>query len=176
MSSVPIGELSERHHARVSGTARAIGSTVIAPLSGRDCVAFYVRVEGQIGLRGTAMKVHLVEQGGIPFVIEDGTGRAIVDPQHANIVVKLDDNAIVTETSARANAFCERHGLVLGHGLLHYHEGVIEVGEQVTVLGAGVQAPDPEAPPYRGDPVMVLRLAGSPESPIEITGDRHKRR
>ena len=176
MSSVPIGELSEGHHARVAGTVRSVGSTIDAPFSGRACVAFYVRVKGQIGPRGTAMKVDLVEQGGIPFAIEDGSGRAIVDPQHAKLELVLDQDAIVGETSARANAFCERHGIAISHGLLHYYEGVIEVGDQVTVLGAGVQVPDPEAPPYRGDPAMVLRLACDPETPIEVTGDHHKRR
>jgi len=173
MSALRIDELIEGHHARVSGTVRAVGSTIVAPFSGRACVAFYVRVEGQIGPRGSSMRVKLAEQGGILFAIEDASGHAIVDPQHAKLVLKLDANAIVTETSAPANAFAERHRLVISHGLLHYYEGVIEVGEQVSVLGAGTRVPDPEAPPYRGDPAMVFRLAGSADSPIEITG--HKR-
>ena len=175
---VPIGELAEGQRARIGGTARALGETLEAPLTGRPCVAFDVRVEERrtylpTGFAPTDSKIWrllAIEQGGVPFAIEDSSGRALVDPAHADIVLELDAAQEVGETSARATAFCARHGIVIARKHLRYREGVIAIGESVAVLGEGVREPDRKAAPasYRGDQPTVMRLSSSAKRPLAI--------
>jgi hypothetical protein len=168
---VALGELSEGQRARVVGVARALGETMIAPLSGRECVAFDIRAKAAIGVpRQAIYHATMVEQGGAPFVIEDDSGRVLVDSRDAQIVLALDAEQSAGETSARANAFCERHGVVLSHGRLRYSEGVVEVGAKVAVLGEVLREPDGEATPYRGIP--LTRLTSSARAALIVSNYR----
>ena len=168
---VAVGELAEGKRARVVGIARALGDTMIAPLSGRQCVAFDVRAHAAIGVpKQSVYHATMVEQGGAPLVIEDDSGRVLVDSRDAQIVLALDDEQRVSKTSARANAFCERHGVVLAHGTLRYSEGVIEVGAKVAVLGDVLREPDGEATPYRGIP--MTRLTSSSRGALILSNYR----
>ena len=168
-----LGELPEGKVARIVGTARSAGATLEAPLSGRTCLAYFVQVEGlERAQKGRdAWKGIIKVLGGVPFAIDDGTGRALVDPQDAEITLELDAAAEVGETNARAVAFFHRQGKVIPRGRLRYREGVIEEGERVAVLGAGVREPDPDAAPtsYRGEQPTRLVVASSPKHRVVIS-------
>src|SRR5207248_4101663 len=103
----------------------------------------------------------------VPFALEDGTGRAIVDPAFAKIALDFDSRSTsgtLDDPNESERAFLERHGET-GRGWifnkkLRYREACIEVGETIAVLGAGTREPDPQAAPsgYRDAQPTLLRL------------------
>lgn len=173
----PIAELPEDTLGRVIGRAKLLEETLTAPLTGRECVYYNVRVsEGE--QPGTTV---IDDHRGVPFVLEDSTGRAIVDPTGAETVVVCDS----TTTSGVLNPPDERLSTYLAtfgqrptgfmfNRALRYEESIIEIGELVSVLGAGIREPDPEAPPtsaYRGGQPTRLRLTSSARYPLLISDD-----
>jgi hypothetical protein len=117
----------------------------------------------------------------VPFVLEDGSGRAIVDATAARIAIDFDgrsQSGTFDDPTEAERAFLARHG-EKGQGWifnrrLRYREAVIAEGETIAVLGAGTREPDPDAPPseaYRGDAPTRLRLTSSPRYPLVISDD-----
>lgn len=178
--SYPIADLPEGVSGRVVGEAYPLAQTLAGPLTGRPCVYYIAKVEqhhsnGKSGY----WKTIITEQRGVPFGMRDATGRAIVDPNGAEIALDFDDKSTsgfldnATEIEER---FLQRHGktsqgLLFNKGL-RYREAIIAVGETVAVLGEGVREPDPDADPagdYRGVPPTRLRLTSSPRFPLVIS-------
>jgi hypothetical protein len=141
---------SDRLHARfvrVSGRARSAGRSVIAPGTGRPCLACEIRrpiepVEGP-GPAADEPKAVCAR-----FVVDDGAGRVVVDPG--------DDFVLLLEG-----------GMVAAPG---FAEVRLEDGAAVSVAGyaeieidPGGEAPEPRAMPVR----WVLR--GRPGSPLLVT-------
>jgi hypothetical protein len=179
-TSFAIGELREGQAGRVIGDAFPFGETLQAPLTGRACIYFIATVEQYVGNRTvTGWKEIVKEERGVPFVLTDGTGRAIVDPTGAEIALDFDNRSTpgtFDDPSPAEEAFIARHkkqrrGLVFNKKL-RYREAVIHVGERVAVLGEGIREPDPEAAPagdYRGEPPTRLRLTSTPRFPLVIS-------
>jgi hypothetical protein len=178
--SFAIGQLAEGQTGRVIGDAFPAGETLQAPLTGRACVYYIAKVEQHHSNgRSSYWKTIVKEERGVPFVLTDGTGRAIVDPTSADIALDFDSKS-TSGTFDDANeierAFLERHhqssqGWVFNKRL-RYREAVIHVGERIAVLGEGVREPDPDAAPagdYRGAPATRLRLTSTPRFPLVIS-------
>jgi hypothetical protein len=175
-----INALAEGRPGKIVGAVRPFEQVLTAPLSGRRCVYWIVRVEQR---RHTGKSSHwrkiIEEHQGVPFTVDDGTGHAIVDARNAKIALDTDmrtksgtfDNPTPQETE-----FLSRHR-VSGQGLvfnkqLRYAEAVIEENEVVAVLGAGVREPDPGAPPadaYRGEQPTRVRMTSSPQHPLVVS-------
>jgi hypothetical protein len=179
-----IAEAAEGAVVRIDGQAIAHGETLIAPLTGRTCVFYEALIEEFVsqGKSGN-WRVRVREVRGVPFVVDDGTGRAIVDPRIARVDVKIDATTRSGTFDAPTpieEAFLHRHGMS-GQGMifnkrLRYREGAIEVGEPVAVMGNPVREPDTDAAArargYREGPPERLRLGGSPDHPILISDAR----
>jgi hypothetical protein len=178
--SFAIAELAEGQAGRVIGEAFPIGVTLQGPLTGRDCVYYIAKVEQHHSTgRSSYWKTIVEEERGVPFALTDGTGRAIVDPTHAEIALDFDSKS-TSGTFDDANdverAFLERHhessqGWLFNKSL-RYREAVIHVGERIAVLGEGVREPDPDAEPsgdYRGAAPTRLRLTSTPRFPLVIS-------
>ena len=173
-------DLPEATRARVVGAAQPLDQTLEAPLTGRPCMYYVVTVEQHHSTgRSSHWRQIIKEEAGVPFLLDDGTGRAIVDPRSARVALDVDgkgDSGTFDEPSARESAFLQRHG-TSGQGWmfnkrLRYREAVIEVGEQVAILGEGVREPDPNAPPagaYRGEQPTRVRLTSSARFPLLIS-------
>lgn len=173
-------ELPESTRARVVGAAQPLDQTLEAPLTGRPCMYYVVTVEQHHSTgRSSYWRQIIKEEAGVPFLLDDGTGRAIVDPRSARVALDVDgkgDSGTFDEPSAREAAFLQRHGTT-GQGWvfnkrLRYREAIIEVGERVAILGEGVREPDPSAPPadaYRGDQPTRVRLTSSARWPLLIS-------
>ncbi len=170
----PIAELPEDTYGRIVGQADVFETELIAPMSGRRCV--YYKVDVQNGNDEV-----LEETKAVSFVVHDDTGRAVVDPSHATVVLVRDSTTTsgsFVEPTAAQKALLERHGETSDGWIydlkLTYREAVIEIGERVTVRGAGVREPDPDGQPtggYRGGPPTRLRLTSSDRYPLEISDD-----
>jgi len=182
MKSWPLAELPEDTQGRVVGQAHPLGHVLTAPLTGRQCVYYIAKVEEHRSSgRSSYWKTIIQESNFVPFQLIDQTGRAIVDPAGAEVVLDFDGSSssgTFHDANPTQEAFLQRHGhksagWIFNKGL-RYREAVIHVGETVAVLGAGVREPDPEASPtaeYRGAPATRLRLMHSARCPLVISDD-----
>lgn len=175
--SWPIAELPENTLGRVIGHVRALGEPLKAPLTGRTCVYYIAQVKDREESQMTLVDEHQ----GVPFVIEDDTGRAIIDPTNARITLVFDhtsDTYASTVATPEQDALLARHGRnskgFMGAKPMVFFEAVIEIGEKVAVLGSGIREPDPERASrsgYREAPLTLLRLTSSARYPLMISDD-----
>lgn len=172
-----VADMVEGTTARLAGVVTSDG-TLRAPLTGRACVAYVARVEEHLGKQGWRTRVYEVR--GVTFTIDDGTGRALIDPTSSTLLLEMDSttrSGSLDDATPVEESFLARHGFAsTGWWLnktLRYTEGVIEAGERVAVLGRGVREPDPDARPrdsgYRGALPTRICVGGTPEHPIVVT-------
>jgi hypothetical protein len=169
-----IGELPEDTIGRVIGTARPVGRALSAPITGRECVCYVVTVKEK-----DARPVLVREQEGVPFVLEDGSGRALVDPEGAELErdhANLSQSGMLEDPTAQQRAFLTSHGQASQGWLFNraftYREEIVRVGETICVAGAGIREVDPDAEVgegYRAAPPTRLRFTSSPKFRILIT-------
>lgn len=171
-----LAELPEDTFGKVVGATRPVGETLTAPISGRPCVFYEVTVRQDHG-KSSSTIVH--ELRGVPFFLEDGSGRALVDPRGADVVLTQDfssSSGSFDDATPVEEAFLQRHGKEskgwMFNKSLTYKESVIEIGETVAVLGAGVREPDPDALPaadYRSALPTRLRLTNARDHKLVIS-------
>lgn len=180
---VSIAEAPEGSVVRLDGRV-VEGETLEAPLTRRRCV-YYVAIVDEFvaGSTPDSWRELAREARGVQFTIEDGTGRAIVDPDGAHADVDLDrtstSNLVEAPTAAQA-AFLERKGVKLtgwsSGTTLRYREGVFEVGEPIAIMCRPMREPDPGAASrevgYREAPGTRLRVTGSARHPILLSDSR----
>lgn len=174
----PISEVRSNGLARIGGHVRPAHETLVAPVSGRPCLAFELWVRRAVRGSGTIEVGHLSDARS--FWVEDGTGQALVDPNRRFAVslgealcVSTDD--LPAEARERLERFLYRHGLSLvdpGGGTHLVSEGLVIEGARVSVAGfATVEVhPAGDAPPLRGSPVLRA-LRGSRRCPIVVSDD-----
>ncbi|MBA3818799.1 MAG: hypothetical protein H0X17_07900 [Deltaproteobacteria bacterium] len=178
-----IGTLPEDTCGRITGTVHAFeGQTLEAPISGRPCVYYLIVIEENLGVGGGGAVMGLAERSdGTSFVLEEDGHRAVVDPEHAVLSVAFDHE---TTSLAAFDADPRQRKLLSDANLIHrdwfktsslrYREAIIEIGERVSILGAGVREPDPDAPAaaaYRSNAQTRIRLTSSPHAQLVISDD-----
>jgi len=177
-----LGALPENTFGRVAGVARPLGQRVLeAPLSGRSCLYYSIAL---VELRPNNFLRRLAtEQESVPFLLEDGTGRALIDPEHARFSCAFDhesESKAAFDASVRQRALLERHSLVrrnwFGTDAIRYREAVIAVDERITVLGAGTRELDPATPRgleqgYREGGPTRMRFTGTAKYPLTLSDD-----
>jgi hypothetical protein len=153
----PLGNFPEATKGRAIGVVKPLDQRVLeAPLSGRMCVYHEIEILDDRGLEGGRVRV-AHEQRGLPFVLEDETGRAVVNPEGARSVCVFDrreSSKAMFDAKPRQRAIFERHSLSAemnwwGSRGLHYREAVIMFDERLTVVGMGTREPDPDRQPGR---------------------------
>lgn len=175
-----LDEFPEATRGRVTGVVKPLDRRVLeSPLSGRRCVYHEVQI---LDVRDW-IKVPLAhEHRGLPFVLEDETGRAIVDLEHARIECAFDQRSFSTAASdadPRQRALLDRFSLVerdwsRSIGGIRYHEAVIALDATITVIGRGVREPDPDGRPlaergYREGCATRMRFTGSSKYPLVLS-------
>lgn len=182
--AVQIADAPENAQVRLVGHVRPLAGRVLeAPLSGRRCVYYAVEVIERQAVFGRARSGPLLamEQDAIAFVLEDGSARAVVDPAHALVSAGTDRaqrSVAAFDATPPQRELLGRHGLIRrdwwGTVGLSYREAILELGELVTVVGAGTRVHDPEARPtgaYRDGPELRLQLTGTARFPLTISDD-----
>jgi hypothetical protein len=177
-----INELADDELGKVVGRARRIDDGLVGPLTGRPCVYFIAVVEERRSTgKSSYWKQIIRESRGVPFMLEDDSGRALVDATAARIMLDFDgrsSSGSFDDPSETERAFLSRHG-EKGQGwifnrTLRYREAVIADGETIAVLGAGTREPDPDAMPsdaYRAELPTRLRLTSSKKYPLVISDE-----
>lgn len=118
----------------VEGTAKPAHDTpLVSPMTKTDCVAYEYNLT-----RGLGSDKKLVDKGteAQPFVIDDGTGTAYVNPESADMSLSLDKVEDIT-LSDLPNNIATQPEL---RGTRIYKEGTIEVGDDVYILGSTEQS------------------------------------
>jgi len=178
-----LATLAESSFARLTGAVRPTGKRLLeAPLSGRPCVYYAIHVISASGPSPRHSHTEIgSEQEAMAFLLDDSTGRAVIDPDHARFSVGFDhvsESKAAFDADPRQRAVLDRFGLVhrdwFGTEHLIYREGVLELDERISVLGAGVREPDPDAAPtgmYRDGPPTRMRFTGTARYPLVISDD-----
>lgn len=144
----PIAELPEHTPCRVIGEVAPTARAVIAPLSGRSCVYYRVRVSELIARPGIGAR-HLRdwrplidEQRGVGFVLDDGSGRIAIDPADAAIELTTATRRDTTGADLGRDeaALLRRHRVSPLDGLgqprrLRFEQVAIEIGQSVAATG-----------------------------------------
>lgn len=183
LESSPIANATEGSLVKVRGTLALAGSTDLdAPLTGRRCVGYVVEVKERRQAGADANWVTLVmKEDAVAFVVEDATGRALVNTEGAHLVLVRDGHVRTGELSdcaERAQKFLVELGTPSENALwtrksLRYEEGVLEPGEEVSVMGVGRWETVPAAMrrPGDGEDAKWLVLHSTSEQVLTISDD-----
>ncbi len=176
---VPISEAQAGQVVRIIGAVKPIGEPLRAPLSGKPCVFFEVTVEEHRsdGSKTGSWTEIIRETDVADFLVEDGTGRALVKTNAMKVLPVKDtelQSGFLKDAKPELEAFLQRHGQksqgVLFNKSLRYKEGVFEPGERVSVLGLGKweQDPDPQeaGTGYRDVPKRLVLSAIDDARPL----------
>lgn len=163
---------------KIAGRLRLTGQSLRAPLSGRTCALYDV----QVVEKGRVDKVIIEDRLACDFLVEDGTGTALVrggasgtgkPGGHLELAIVQDakytsgilDDA-TSELERYLSTFGEKSTGVFTNRNLAYREGAFEPGERVVVFGRARREPDPDASVegvgYRDRPtrLVIEPLAG----------------
>lgn len=154
-----IANTPESQDVRVRGTLvlDENATPLIAPFSERPCAAWRVIVEAGAYWQ----EVHR-DEGSVNFILEDESACAHVDGTSVSfsLAVQMDVAAHGTffKASPSVVRFCASRGIETLGRRLRVREGILEVGERVTVCGRGRFENDVNAKVgYRGQ-ASVLRI------------------
>jgi hypothetical protein len=169
---VPIAEVRGSSVARIVGIVSA-PETLFAPLSGRECV-FYVATAHAKDADGPVL---VREQRGLSFELNDGTGRALVDPEGATGA--WDARALPEYPLENIQSFVRRHQGELaarppGTDVV-YHEWLIRPDAWIAAQGQAERAPASGAAAqtaYRAHVPSVVRMAVRADQPLYLSDRR----
>jgi hypothetical protein len=148
-----IADLDESVDACIVGTVRA-RRALFSPGRGVACVAYHFRDS-----RGHD------EQRALPFVLEDESGSAWIDPGGARLFTALHVGEGLHRSFVGAG-YLRRHGQPGS-----FHEQCVELGQRIYVLGACTRELDMTATGklYRDRPASRLRFAYRNDLPLLFT-------
>lgn len=164
---------------RVTGRVRPRGEPLIAPVSGRPCVAFQLFVEERNGRRW----IDLLElRDAQSFTVADETGEALVDTSGPFALALVPDEqgamgwfdritpaqlqALRSTLGSRATTW---YG---GWKRLRFKEGLLETDDRVSVGGSGEREQSPEGQSNLREPPERLVLRGTADEPLLIGDSR----
>jgi hypothetical protein len=172
----PLGtETPDGTSVRVTGTVRVREATIVAPLSGVECVAARARAISGVRVAGVGSREWFAI---VSFVLErDGEPPVIVDGMHARLDLPLERLGRAKRDSPER---ARREQLLLQLGVhafgwgAKFEEVVVTPGMRVSVAGMMMLAPS-DAPPspdrelgFREPPPATIRIVGSATYPLII--------
>jgi len=170
---------------RVTGRIHRDAKLLEAPLSGRRCVVYELVVD-ELSSGSPSLWQRLLDlRQACPFLLADDSGTARVDTAGPGFVALVHDHVGVTSgvypgKHRELSMVLESSGILpmtwLGHWRpLRYAEGVLELGELVTVGGNGAREIDPggDRPSTRSPPQRLV-IRGSETEPLLISCARNE--
>jgi hypothetical protein len=152
-----------------TGTVKlVVGEQLVAPLSGKRCVAYRAEASTSRSLRVRQMSgrgdhvggQHVVEIRLVPFVLATESGDVIVDAETCELLVPV--LPLIPRKLAREQRFIDRSGLATPLRMAFFEELRIELGAKIKVHGVS-----------RSEGVATGGETGFREAPTRIllTGD-----
>ena len=158
-------EARENQLVAAVGIVRPLDETLVAPLSGRACVAYRSRVRTHVLPSRETMQVR-------PFLLDLGDEEIVVEGERA--IFGLPPIRMSPPDPERERSFLARHALVGASpptwSALRFSEVALELGARVLVGGTLVLVPRDEPPEgelgFRDPPPPSQRIVGSRERPL----------
>jgi len=146
--SLRIADVENGEYAKISGNVAPFGETLIAPLSGRECVYYKVTVEvGRAAMmEGDFSYAPLIsETESVVFLLEQENDSAHIVLENYDSLIKNDfgyESDPTQEATPKLEAFLEKYGEqskdANGYSkTLRYREAILEIGEEVAIKGVG---------------------------------------
>jgi len=166
LSKIPhksVGGLKTNELTKVSGKALHVKAPLVAPLSGRKCVFYAIKIEKRVSNgKSSHWKTVIKEEKIQEFFINNNGDFVIVRPtqspeNYLSFLVKdkKTSSGTFNDPTPEFELLLRRYGIdpvnLLGFNKpLRYREGVIEIGEKITVAGIAkwktLSEPIPEYP------------------------------
>ncbi|WP_430816497.1 hypothetical protein [Carboxylicivirga sp. RSCT41] len=174
-----LNDFKDEETARVVGTIECTGTPLTAPLSGRHCAHYYIKVE-QERSSGKSSSWHTLVEEEVTgdFVIRDGENRAFINGTNVKSYIVQDRkyrSGFLNDASQNLERYLNQKGHesenMLGFNkTLRYKEGVLEEGEEVAVYGKGIwkSAESLHLPEAYG---RVLEISATADEPIYLSDD-----
>jgi hypothetical protein len=162
---------------KLVGRVRAVREPLRSPLGGRACVFFETTVERYHSQRrGGDWRQIIHETDSTNFLLEDGTGRALVRAAGMKVLSVKDverASGFLNDAAPDLEAYLARHGHqsqgLIFNKALRFREGVFEPGELVAVIGAVQWERDPDPTEagsgYRNSPKRLV-VGRRPDGPL----------
>ena len=153
-------DVSDNALVTVTGTVRIVGTPLVAPLSGTECVVHSTRARPKAGPGGAYVRTETVR-----FVLVTPTGDVIVDAKRVELPIR--PGAIVPRRAELERKFLRDLEVSADADTLSFDEIRIVAGQKIKVHGvARVQRGDGEAG-YREAP-HELRIVDDDQHPVMI--------
>jgi hypothetical protein len=164
----PIAAVRERATVRVLGQVEAMGPVLVAPASGRPCVAYDIAFfHGRV--------VHRERSTALFAIVDPAGDRAVVDPTHAE--VRIVDRTATIRIDAELSPELVAIAVARDAEWERAEEVVITPGDTMVVVAAGMMELDRDDDrrigSYRGLAPTRLRLGGTPEYPVMLSTHPH---
>lgn len=181
--STPIAEAKEGALVKITGKLARAGSAALeAPLTARPCVGYVIEVKERTQSGANANWTTIVtREDVVEFVVQDATGRALVKAVGAHLVLVRDGHlrsGALGDHAERAHAFLLEQGTPSENVLrmkksVRYEEGVLEPGEEVSVLGVArwESIPDSMRSDRDAGDAKWLTLGTSSEHALTVSDD-----
>jgi hypothetical protein len=149
---------------RLEGTVEVLdGRLREGPVSGLRCVYYEHTV------RGDHQQSFHRSADGVPFILRDPTGYAIIDPEGATALLVVRDRGLACGSRELLDALdpmMSRRERLVGE------EALICPGDRLAVIGRGVRVPDPDpsraVASYRYGAATRLRVTHSAQFPLHL--------
>ncbi|WP_298417327.1 hypothetical protein [uncultured Kordia sp.] len=175
-----IQSVRENEYVKIVGKAKHAGAPLIAPLSKRECVYYKVEIEEK---RGKSWRTMVNDVLFNDFFINTGTENAIVNIQaqatNSKRIHLVTDHSLNSGTFKNATPEIENYLALKGNkstgflGMnktLRYKESIIELDEEIAVMGIGKwKTIDTPIDGYSDS--RVLTLTGSKEQKLLVTDE-----
>jgi hypothetical protein len=163
------GELVDATLVSLTGTVSPIGAPLLAPVSGKPCVAFVARarVFASRHRTGTRFLGEHVDRNAIPFELVTDTTRVVVDPTVCRLLAPMSPS--IPRSLKREQAWLA--GVEIARlGDRSCEEACIEPGSRVIVRGIAQRELDEAATSETGfrEPPTRFRIIGDRDHPVLI--------
>ncbi|HEU0033543.1 MAG TPA: hypothetical protein VFQ53_23085 [Kofleriaceae bacterium] len=156
----------------VTGTVRAIGAPLVAPLSGAACVAHESRAQVFAGRSSTDLIAEPSARELAAFELATSDGTIVVTAEAAILDGAPARIPGISRSTPREVAFLAQHRIPADrHDAAYFHELVVRVGDVARVQGVVAFDVDPANPGERGYREAAphrYRLVGSAKQPVKI--------
>ena len=180
IKKVSIQDFKDGPLSKVGGKVLPVKNPLFAPVSSKECVCYHLIIEKENDDKTGMITYDNVSDEVIfkDFFISDHTGLAEIKPEGASFLIQKETKKvkkITSEIDERVKALLEERGLASSANLKSYDlfrvkEGIIEIGEEVTVSGQGhwKETADPD---LQNRYSKTLVFSHSDQTPLHISDD-----
>lgn len=165
--------------AKIVGEVEFAAKPLTAPLSGRACAYYHVKVKQRVQRgKSTHWKTIIENDDTINYLIYDGEYYALIEDSHIKSYIVKDRNyssGFLNDATPRLESFLNHNGYesegIFGvNKTLKYEEGVLEKNEKVAVLGLGMWK-DAKEFGLSSDIGKVLAISGVEQGYVYLSDD-----